>query len=181
MQVRNINLSIIGECIMRQYGDAPQSTGNMSLLDRLIRVGLGFSVLLLALHYSVHGTEAYPITKLFATIVVLTGIIGWDPVYALFQRIVSRLSYIEAMTFSTGNISMQDRALRIGLGLSVLVISLQGPFGGMEAYPFIKIFATLVVLTGIAGWDPFYSAFRSFASRVWRMRLEKPMAYLPSS
>ena len=114
-------------------------------------------------------------------IVVLTGIAGWDPFYSMFHNIVSRMTNTESLTFSTGNISMPDRALRIGLGLAVIIVSLQGPIGGIEAYPFIKIFATAVVLTGIAGWDPFYATFRSIASRIWNMRLQKSLAYSPVS
>jgi len=146
------------------------SSDNMSFLDRGIRVGLGLTVLFGAMQASISGGDAYPMTKLFATIVVLTGIAGWDPLYAMFRGAMSRMTNIEMVTFSAGNISMPDRALRIGLGFAVMIAILQAPIGGPEAYPFIKLIVTIVVLTGIAGWDPLYAAFRNIASRFRSMK-----------
>ena len=78
---------------------------------------------------------------------------------------------MEAMTFSAGNISGPDRALRIGLGLTALIFSLQGPIGSMESFFIIKMIATITVLTGIAGWDPFYAAYRNTASKINKMKI----------
>jgi len=152
----------------------------MSTVDRTIRIGLGGAVLFGALSASMHGAEAYSFTKLFAAIVVLTGIAGWDPFYAMIKNVASRMTNIEISTFSVGNIGMKNRALRIGLGLSVLMLSLQGPIGGMEAYPFIKIFAALVVLTGIAGWDPLSAMFRNTVSYLKNMKPRGYMTYMQS-
>ena len=154
---------------------------NMSFLERGIRVSLGLAILLGTMQASITGGDAYPIIKLFATIVVLTGITGWDPLYAISRKIMSRMTNIEMVSFSTGNISMPDRALRIGLGLAILMASIQTPIGGPEAFPFIKLFATIVVLTGIAGWDPLYSAFRKASSKLWNIRLEKSLSSSPTS
>ena len=68
-----------------------RSNGNIGLLDRAIRTGVGLAVLFAALHMSIDGDDAFPLTKLFATIVVLTGIAGWDPFYAAFRTLVEKL------------------------------------------------------------------------------------------
>ena len=166
---------------MKNFNASTLPSGNMSFFDRGIRIGLGLAVLFGAMQLSMNGGDAYPMTKLFATIVVLTGLAGWDPLYAMAQNIMSRMTNMEMMTFSVGNISMPDRALRIGLGMAVLIASIQAPIGGPETYSFIKLFATSVVLTGIAGWDPLYAGFRSAASKIWNIRLEKSLAYSPIS
>jgi hypothetical protein len=66
----------------------------------------------------------------------------------------------ETITTGRGNIGMIDRAVRITLGLAVLFGSLYVSVSSPVAYPLIKLVAAAVVLTGIAGWDPFYAAFR---------------------
>lgn len=162
---------------MTYFEATTRSIGNIGLLDRAIRVGAGLAILFATLHVSIDTGDAYPLTKLFATIVVLTGITGWDPFYALFRGIVSRMTNLEVVTFSTGNISLPDRALRIVLGTAVLVVSLQGSISALDAYPFIKIFAAMVVLTGIAGWDPLYSAFRSMVSNIKNIGNHKSLTH----
>lgn len=162
---------------MAYFNETSTTGANIGTTDRIIRAGLGLAVIFGIMQSSINGADAYPIATLIATIVVLTGIAGWDPLYAIFRKVMSHMTNMEVMTFSTGNISMPDRALRIGLGLAVLIASLQGPVGTVEAYPYVKIFATLVVLTGIAGWDPLYSAFRSAASKIWNMRPNYSMSH----
>ena len=164
---------------MKNINTITLTNQNMSFTDQANRIGLGLTVLFGAMQASINGGDAYTITKLFATTVVLTGIAGRDPLYAMFRGAMSRMTNIEAVTFSVGNISMPDRALRIGLGFAVLIASLQIPISGQEAYSFIKLFATIIVLTGIAGWDPLYTAYRNLASKVWNMRLEKSLTYPP--
>ena len=166
---------------MKNINTTNWTNENMSFKDQAIRIGLGLTVLFGAMQASINGGDAYAFTKLFATIVVLTGIAGWDPLYAMFRGAISRMTNIEMATLSVGNITMPDRALRIGLGFAVLIASLQIPIGGEEAYPFIKLFATIIVLTGIAGWDPLYAAYRKSASKLWNMRLEKSLTYPPTS
>jgi len=163
---------------MANFNTNENATEIMSYTERGVRIGLGLAVLIGTLHFSVNGGDAYPLTKFFATIVVLTGIAGWDPFYAVFRKTMSRLTNMEAMTFSSGNIGVQDRALRIGMGLTVLIFSLQGPMGSMESYTLIKMFATTAVLTGIAGWDPIYAAFRNTVSKLSKIRVHRNLAFL---
>ncbi|MDH5259209.1 MAG: DUF2892 domain-containing protein [Gammaproteobacteria bacterium] len=155
------------------------SSGNISSLDRGFRISMGLAAIFTTLHLSITSTGAdsvaYPVTMLLATMLVFTGMIGWDPAYAMYRKIVSRLTNIEAMTLSKGNISMPDRAIRIVAGMAILIAALETQLGGGDAFPFVKLFATLIVLTGIAGWDPLYSAFRSIMSYRWNSR---PYGYM---
>ena len=163
---------------MAYFNSEKNSNSNMTLMDRSIRIGLGLTAIIYTLHLSIIGGETYTLAKLFAMAVVLTGIAGWDPFYAAYRNAIARMSNMEVMTFSSGNISMPDRALRIGLGVAVLIASLQGPIGGIEAYPFVKLFATLIVLTGISGWDPLYAGMRRMISHLKNIKLR---GYMPPS
>jgi len=137
------------------------SKGRIGLFQRAMRAGIGLAIIMAALHVSVSDAIAYPYIMLFTTLVVFTGIVGWDPLYAVSRSMVSSMKHIEFNTFSKGNISVPDRVMRVALGSAILVYSLEVEIGGAEAYPFIKMFASLIVLTGIAGWDPLYAMFRS--------------------
>lgn len=152
-----------------------RSIGRIGFLDRAIRGGLGLAVLMATLHLSIDTGGAYPFIKIFASLMVLTSIAGWDPFYALFRSIVGRMTSVEAISFSEGNIGMVDRAVRIVLGLSILIASLQGSISDFDAYPFVKMIAAMIVLTGIAGWDPLYAAFRNLMTRIWHV---KPYQYM---
>lgn len=76
---------------MTNYEISSGSYGGIGLFDRIARVVWGMGVLFVALHFSIVGEEAYPLIKLVAAAVVLTGIAGWDPLNALFRLIVQRL------------------------------------------------------------------------------------------
>jgi len=67
------------------------SYGSIGLFDRVSRVIWGMAVLFVALHFSIVGEEAYPLIKMAAAMVVLTGIVGWDPVNAAFRHTIQRL------------------------------------------------------------------------------------------
>ena len=150
---------------MIDYEFETVNEGRIGFLERAIRGGVGLAVIMAALHLSIENVVAYPYLMLFATLVVLSAIVGWDPIYALARRMAGSMKQIESLSFSSGNIAMPDRVMRVVLGSAVLIYSLEVEIGGVEAYPFVKLFASLVVLTGIAGWDPFYSAFRSVIMR----------------
>lgn len=72
----------------------------------------------------------------------------------------------EISSRSSGDIGILDRAIRITIGLSVLFATLFASIGGPDAYPEVKLMAATIVLTGIAGWDPLYAAYRSTVARL---------------
>lgn len=143
-----------------------RSSGNIGMLDRAIRAGIGMATIIASVHVSIKGAEAYPFIQMFATILVLTAIAGWDPVYAAYRSAMRRLTFQEYMANRVGNIRLQDRALRLGGGLTILFITMHFAIDGNEAYPIVKLFATIMVLTAIAGWDPLYAVFRSLSERL---------------
>jgi|GEM_PF-3491182 len=85
---------------MTNYEISTQSMGRIGLVERMARVFWGMAVLFVALHFSIIGEEAYPVTKLIATAVVLTGIAGWDPVVAATRFIVERFRSVMPDTAS---------------------------------------------------------------------------------
>lgn len=71
----------------------------------------------------------------------------------------------ELTTRSSGNIGIMDRAIRVGIGLAASIAFLYASIEGNDAYPLFKLMAAALVLTGIAGWDPLYAAYRSVTER----------------
>lgn len=74
-----------------------RSNGNIGLLDRGIRAGAGLAIIFASLHMMIDGVDLSPMFKIFGATLVLTAIAGWDPVYAAYRTIASRIS-------SAGNI-----------------------------------------------------------------------------
>ena len=77
---------------MTQIEMSTPSSGSIGLIDRSIRIALGMAVLFGALYASIESLDAYPIIKMVSAIVVLTGIVGWDPLYALYRTTMASLS-----------------------------------------------------------------------------------------
>ena len=71
------------------------------------------------------------------------------------------MTQIEMSTRSSGEIGLIDRSIRIAFGLAVLFGALYASIDSVNAYPEIKIISAIVVLTGIAGWDPLYALYRT--------------------
>ena len=118
---------------MTHYEASSQSIGDIGYLDRAIRTGLGLAILMGALHVSIENAVAYPYLMLFATLMVFSGMIGWDPFYAAAKKMVSGMKRIEFVTLSVGNINMADRLIRIFLGSAILIYSIALIPGGAEA------------------------------------------------
>ena len=71
--------------------------GNIGSTNRALRAGLGMLVLIAAMFASANTGMAYPIIKLAAAFVVLTGIIGWDPMAATVRSLRVRFGYAKPM------------------------------------------------------------------------------------
>ena len=76
---------------MTKYELSSNSRGNIGLFDRISRVVWGVAILFATLHISIAGEEAYPMVKLVAALIVLTGIVGWDPLNAAMRYGLERL------------------------------------------------------------------------------------------
>ncbi len=63
------------------------------------------------------------------------------------------MNYVETLTRNVGRV---DRALRLGIGGLLLVLALSDWVTGLAATA-ILLFAWVPILTGLAGWCPFYT------------------------
>jgi hypothetical protein len=64
---------------------------------------------------------------------------------------------------SLGKVSKIDRITRVFIGLAILFGALFFSIDSNSAFPLTNILASAVVLSGIIGWDPFYTLFRYVA------------------
>jgi len=140
------------------------SKANVGGLDRVIRTGLA-SVLLMDV---LHGTGPLGLEPYFAIAaipLIISAIMAWDPLYALFdvrtvtlrgsnsqQASADRLS----ATFAGINVGAIDRLYRVVLA-SLLIAT---PFLWVEAVGMGAAIASIagiaVMMTAIMGWDPLY-------------------------
>jgi len=58
---------------------------NMNNMERGARISLGMAVMLSLLHYGINNGVVFPIAMIASTIVALTGLTGWDPLYAILK------------------------------------------------------------------------------------------------
>ena len=75
---------------MTNYEISTQSLGRIGLVERIARVFWGMAALFVALHFSIVGEDAYPLTTAIAAAVVLSGIVGWDPLMGVTRFVIER-------------------------------------------------------------------------------------------
>ena len=61
------------------------------------------------------------------------------------------------------NASAWDRALRVVLGLTMLIIGWRSDFGSWSLA--LRVFALYPLITGVAGWCPIYALLRTGTHR----------------
>jgi len=72
--------------------------GELSLVDRVTRVVVGIGAVIALLHMTIVSMIAYPYLTIIMSVVALTGIIGWDPLYALFRSVAAQVSGLKVNT-----------------------------------------------------------------------------------
>ena len=67
-----------------------QYAGNIKPQESIVRIVIGFVIILVSLQTAIidNVTMSYPI--LIGSIIVLTGIAAWDPIYALLRSLFSK-------------------------------------------------------------------------------------------
>ena len=60
------------------------SSKNLARWDRILRILLGIAMILLAISGATHGILQVGLL-LFAWVPLITGALGWDPIYALLR------------------------------------------------------------------------------------------------
>lgn len=151
---------------MEQLRYASYTYSNVSALDRVARLGL--STVLIAIPL-LEPTETNMLMMLAAIPLVMSAIMAWDPMYALFK--IRTATFHAQPAFAWGrraeseadgpNVGMLDRIVRLSFGAALLSVPLL--FSWLESIDTdILVFATLaaipIVLTSAIGWDPIYQA-----------------------
>ena len=140
------------------------SKANVGGLDRVLRIGLA-SVLIMDV---LHGTGPLGLEPYFAIAaipLIMSAILAWDPIYALFdvRTVTLRGSMPQAAnperliaTFAGINAGAADRLYRVLLA-SLLIAT---PFLWTEVIGMGAIVGTYagvaIMMTAIMGWDPLY-------------------------
>jgi len=142
---------------------AAGSKSNVGGYDRVLRFALGGVLIADGLH----GTGPLGIDAwlfMLSIPVIVSAIIAWDPIYALFKvRTVTLRAYevpywkLMRMNADGGiNVGTTDRIARIALAGVLLATPFvwAGPIG---AVAFVGTVAgSLVMMTAVTGWDPIY-------------------------
>ncbi|MDH5217886.1 MAG: DUF2892 domain-containing protein [Gammaproteobacteria bacterium] len=64
--------------------------GTIGTFDRIARVVVGLAALLSLLFLAISGSQEFSYPMMVSAIVVLSGIAGWDPLYAIKDAIFGR-------------------------------------------------------------------------------------------
>ena len=72
--------------------------GELGMFDRITRVVIGVVALFALLQLTITSMVVYPYLSIAMAVVVLTGIIGWDPMYAMFRSIYAKLAGVSLTT-----------------------------------------------------------------------------------
>lgn len=139
---------------------------NLGFADRQIRAVIG-TVMLTAPVLTVSGSiGAWGILMLASVPVLVTTIMGWDPLYALMGK--STYEYhsedIHQRHWTHNNIGIVERGIRFALGIMLLTALMGMP--SMNAAMAFALLSVPLIVTAITAWDPFYAAMsmNSFSS-----------------
>jgi hypothetical protein len=129
---------------------------NVGFIDRELRLIIGSVVLLAIMVASPLMTLSSAIVMLAMVPVIISGITGWDPLYALVG-ISSQHNEenIEQRDWACPNVGTVDRIARLTIGVALIIATLMGVTQTTAA-----IVAVPLVLSALIAWDPFYAMMR---------------------
>ena len=153
---------------MKTRKDTPTiSQNNLGTTDREVRVLVGAGLIAAVMFYDPSPMGMWPILALVAIPFVITGLIGWDPLYALLGITTDKQhdEDIHQHNWSFSNIGMLDRVIRFIGGAALIGLTLSGELVGWELLAALA--AVPIIISAIIAWDPFYALTNSntFASR----------------
>jgi hypothetical protein len=140
---------------------------NISYQDRQIRILAGSAMILALMLIAPTPMGFWGLAALIAIPVVASGIIAWDPLYALLG--VNRYNYaaseIQQRSWSCPNIGMVDRIARLSVGLLLLATAFTS--GEFVWQSITTLLAIPVIMSAIMAWDPLYALAytNTFASK----------------
>lgn len=140
---------------------------NIGFADRQVRAVIG--TLMLAPAFTVSGELGELSLLLLASVpVLISAIIGWDPLYAAMGKSTYEGSSedIRQRHWTNANIGIIERGIRLGAGVMLLTLLLG--MTSMNAELAFALLAIPLIATAITAWDPLYAAMssNSFASHL---------------
>ena len=143
------------------------SQHNLGITDREVRVLVGAGMIAAVMFYSPAPIGLWSLLALTAIPLIITGMVGWDPLYTLFglNTDKQRDEQIHQRGWKLGNIGMFDRVIRIVLGAGLIGFTMSGTFTGVEMVA--ALVAVPLIVTALIAWDPIYAMtdINTFASR----------------
>lgn len=142
-------------------------TPNISYQDRQIRILAGSALILALLYAAPTPVGLWGLAALIAIPVIASGIIAWDPFYALFR--INHYSVMEGeiqqRSWSCPNIGMVDRIARFAVG--ILLIATAFTSDEILWQSVTVLLAIPVIMSAIMAWDPLYALAytNTFASK----------------
>ena len=143
------------------------SEHNLGITDREVRVLVGVGMIAAVMFFAPAPIGLWSLLALVAIPLVITGMIGLDPLYALFGLNTDKQhdNMIHQHGWMLSNIGMFDRVVRIALGASLIGFTMSGAFTGVEMIA--ALVAIPLIVTATIAWDPIYAMtdINTFASR----------------
>jgi hypothetical protein len=143
------------------------SQHNLGITDREVRVLVGAGMIAAVMFYSPTPIGLWSVLALAAVPFVITGMIGWDPLYTLLGLNTDKQQdeQIHQRGWKLGNVGMFDRVIRIALGAGLIGFTMSGTFTGVEVIA--ALVAVPLIVTALIAWDPLYAMIdiNTFASR----------------
>ena len=129
---------------------------NVGFIDRELRIIIGSAVMLAIMFASPIMTWSLAIAMLIMIPVVMSSIIGWDPLYALVGISTRRHDEtIEQRDWACPNVGTVDRLGRLAIGVALIIATL------MEVtHTSTAIAAIPLVISALIAWDPLYAMMR---------------------
>ena len=133
---------------------------NMGDGDRVIRVLIGALLTGYTMGLNIEPLGWFSVLPLLAIPVVMTAIMGWDPLYSLANFSTSKSTSVTTLGFMASNLGKTDTIVRYVVGSAMLVATLLFSPVPIGLVALIPLAAAILILTSIAGWDPIYATFR---------------------
>lgn len=140
---------------------------NMSYQDRQIRIVTGSALIVALMMAAPTPVDLWGLVALIAIPIIASGIVAWDPFYALFG--IDRYSEIEGeiqqRSWSCPNIGKVDRIARLVIGVLLMATALTS--SEIVWQGITTLLAIPVIMSAIMAWDPLYALAytNTFASK----------------
>ena len=140
---------------------------NLSFTGRELRIIAGFTAIVGFLFTAPNPVGWWGLITLVAVPVIMSGVIAWDPVYAILG--INRYNALEAniqqRSWTSPNIGTIDRITRFTVGVLLIAFTLVTSEIALQSIA--ALFAIPLIMTAIIAWDPLYAFayVNTFASK----------------